>query len=63
MVCALHRLFQSEEDDRIMEGDFDPEVEKRRREEERRSPTQQGVVTRLIQRVTRVSRHFVRMSF
>ena len=62
MVCALHRLFQSEEDDRIMEGDFDPEVEKRRREEERRSPTQQGVLTRLIQRVTRVSRHFVRMS-
>ena len=34
MVCAMHRLFQSEEDDRIMEGDFDPEVEDSRREEE-----------------------------
>ena len=34
MVCAMHRLFQSEEDDRIMEGDFDPEVEESRREEE-----------------------------
>ena len=31
MVCAMHRLFQKEEDDRIMEGDFDPrkEMEKR----------------------------------
>ena len=33
MVCAMHRLFQSEEDDRIMEGDFDPEGERQKREE------------------------------
>ncbi len=24
MVCALHRLFQSESDDRVMEHGFDP---------------------------------------
>jgi len=24
MVCAMHRLFQSEEDDRIMEGEIIP---------------------------------------
>ena len=24
MVCAMHRLFQSEEDDRIMEGEILP---------------------------------------
>ena len=24
MVCAMHRLFQSEEDDRIMEGEISP---------------------------------------
>ncbi len=37
MVCAMHRLFQSEEDDRIMEGDFDPEIEQSKREEQARS--------------------------
>jgi hypothetical protein len=30
MVCALHRLFQKPEDDRIMEGDFDPAEERKK---------------------------------
>jgi len=38
MVCALHRLFQKADDDRIMEGDFDPEEERRRRDKEERRP-------------------------
>jgi hypothetical protein len=50
MVCAMFRLFQSEEDDRIMEGDFDPEEEKLKRLEEEREAERQrrpGLIARL----------------
>jgi len=36
MVCAMHRLFQKAEDDRIMAGDFDPREERKKREAEQR---------------------------
>jgi len=50
MVCAMHRLFQSEEDDRIMEGDFNPEVEQSKREEKARSSQEPkpSLLTRLL---------------
>ncbi len=51
MVCAMHRLFettaQSVKDDRVMDGDFDPEEERKLREEEEKPATEAGWVTRL----------------
>jgi len=48
MVCALHRLFQKPEEDRIMEGDFDPAEERRRRDATAKpSPARPSRVVRL----------------
>lgn len=51
MVCAMHRLFettaQSVRDDRVMEGDGNPEEERRIREEEEKPVAAAGWVTRL----------------
>lgn len=54
MVCAMHRMFQSSADDEIMEGNFDPEVEKKKRAEEalaelRRKNRKPGLFTRLFE--------------
>ena len=47
MVCAMHRLFQKEEDDRIMEGNFDPEEEMKKRMEEEQLAAKPGLLTRI----------------
>ena len=51
MVCAMHRMFQSEEDDRIMEGDFDPEVERMKRDAAEKQTENTGWLTRAIHRL------------
>ena len=48
MVCAMHRMFQNEEDDRIMEGDFDPAEEIQKRREELEAASRPGLLTRLL---------------
>ncbi len=52
MVCAMHRLFKIERDE-IMEGDFDPERELRRRELEEEIANNPGLLTRLFLRFSR----------
>ena len=47
-ICAMHRIFQSEEDDRIMEGEFDPEIEKQKREAEAKLMASPGLLARLM---------------
>ena len=52
MVCAIHRIFKIERDE-IMEGDFDPEIELRRRELEEEIANNPGWLTRLFLRFSR----------
>lgn len=48
MVCAMHRLFQKEEDDRIMEGDFDPMEERMKQAQSEGQAEEPGWLSRLI---------------
>lgn len=52
MVCAMHRLFTIERDE-IMEGEFDAEREKRRRELEEEIAANPGWLSRLFLRFIR----------
>ncbi len=52
MVCAMHRLFKYERDE-IMEGEFDPEMERRRRELEEEIANNPGWISRLFLRFSR----------
>jgi len=50
MVCAMHRLFRADERNDIMDGDFDPEKERRRRELEEEIANNPGWLNRLFLR-------------
>lgn len=55
MVCAMHRLFRADERNDIMEGDFDPEMERRRNELEEEIRNNPGWLNRLFFRFARSS--------
>ncbi len=55
MVCAVHRLFRIEREE-IMEGEFDPEKERRRRELEEEIANNPGWLTRLFFRFSRFNK-------
>ena len=61
MVCAMHRLFQSEEDDRIMEGkDYSSSSRDKYDKDKKKStkPTFRSRVMKSLSNLTR--RHFTR---
>ncbi len=56
MVCAMHRLFQSEEDDRVMEGSYFPEEESGMFDELKAKATLEGIFMGLAGSLLLVSR-------
>ena len=53
MVCAMHRFFRVDERNDVMEGEFDPEMERRRRELEEEIANNPGWLNRLFLRFSR----------
>lgn len=56
MVCALHRLFQSEKDDRVMEGEVFPEEERGMLDEWKDKAKLEGILATLAGSMFLVSR-------
>ncbi len=57
MVCAMHRLFQSEEDDLIMEGKFSPEPDQVRSLSTKTSEKKSGFLIRLLKLLATVKKN------
>ncbi len=49
LVCAMHRIFQSEEDDRVMEQGFDPEAEQKPLEQATAKTEKPNLLARLLE--------------